>query len=41
MSTPAPALSLPSSNLPTPSQGSDAQTNNILGAISDKLNRNV
>ena len=41
MSTPAPALSLPSSKLPTPSQGSDAQTNNILGAISDKLNRNV
>ena len=41
MSTPAPALSLPSSKLPTPSQGSDIQPNNILGAISDKHNRNV
>ena len=41
MSTPAPALSLPSSKLPTPSQGSDIQPTNILGANSDKLYRNV
>ena len=40
MSTPAPALSLPSSKMPTPSQNSAIQVKTNLGALADKSNTN-